>query len=137
MNDIKVSLTITLPGRVMFSKQECLKQLRESYVDKKGHKRFKTKTVDDLDKCDISHTKVSDGFSSEILNIRTRKCKPATQSINLSTETYEYMISDACPHEIKISTWRTMKPKARLEAHLNGIAEYLGGTLLEYQVFED
>ena len=50
MDDVKLSLTVTLPGRVMFSEQECSKQLKKTIVDKKNHKKVIDITVVDFAK---------------------------------------------------------------------------------------
>ena len=137
MNEIKVSLNIILPGRVLISKRDCLKKVKENYVDKRGHKRTKIHYVEDWDKFDMFTMKVSaKGEGTDILNIHTRKTKPATQSINMSKEAYDYMTS-VDSNIGSPSTWRQMSKTKRLEAHLNRYAESLGGTLGDYVVFED
>lgn len=138
MYEVKVSLSVTLPGSVMYSKQECLKQLKSTFVNKAGKKITKYKSVQDFDKFDKSTIEVKDyDNSKELLTVYTRKSRNATQIINLSKEAYEYMISNNFPTWSKSNVWRSMKAKARLEAHLNRIAEELGGTILSYQVFEE
>lgn len=142
-NEIKVSLNITLPGRVMLSKDECLKTTQKEIIKKnnktgKSYKKIITEVVDDLSKMDKSTIKVSEnGRNNEVLTIYTRKCKPTTQSINLCKDTYDYMISKECPEWCKVSVWNQMGKKAKLEAHLKKIAEHLGGKLESYQIFED
>ena len=142
-NEIKVSLNITLPGRVMLSKDECLKTTQKEIIKKnnktgKSYKKIITEVVEDLSKMDKSTLCVSEnGFNKETITIYTRKCKPATQSINLCKDTYDYMISKECPEWCKVSIWNQMGKKAKLEAHLKKIAEHLGGKLESYQIFED
>lgn len=142
-NEIKVSLNITLPGRVMLSKDECLKTTQKEIIKKnnktgKSYKKIITEVVEDLSKMDKSTIKVSEnGRNNEVLTIYTRKCKPATQSINLCKDTYDYMTSKECPEWCKVSVWNQMGKKAKLEAHLKKIAEHLGGKLESYQIFED
>ena len=142
-NEIKVSLNITLPGRVILSKDECLKTTQKEIIKKnnktgKSYKKIITEVVEDLSKMDKSTIKVSEnGFNKETITIYTRKCKPATQSINLYKDTYDYMVSKECPEWCKVSVWNQMGKKAKLEAHLKKIAEHLGGKLESYQIFED
>lgn len=142
-NEIKVSLNISLQGRVMLSKDECLKTTQKEIVKKnnktgKSYKKIITEVVEDLSKMDKSTIKVSEnGRNNEVLTIYTRKCKPATQSINLYKDTYDYMISKECPEWCKVGVWNQMGKKAKLEAHLKKIAEHLGGKLESYQIFED
>lgn len=141
-NEIKVSLNIILPGRVMLSKDECLKTTQKEITRKRKNGQSYKKVIDvqveDPDKMDKDTIRVTDnGKNYETLTVYTRKCKPATQSINLYKDTYDYMVSKECPEWCKVSMWNQMGKKARLEAHLKQIAEHLGGKLLSYQVFED
>ena len=140
MSEIKVSLTIALQGSTMFSKEECLKITQETITTKKGRKRTVTKAVEDLSKMENNTLRVTDknGTNPEIITFHTRKCKPATQSLNISKEAYEYMIDkDSCPSWSKPGKWAAMSKKERLEAHLQRTVEHLGGTSYTYQVFED
>ena len=140
MSEIKVSLTITLKGSVMFSKEECLKTTQETITTKKGRKRTVTKAVEDLSKMEKNTLRVTDknGTNPEIITFHTRKCRPATQSVNMSKEAYEYMISkDSCPAWIKVGKWYVKSKRERLEAHLQKTVEHLGGTSYTYKVFDD
>lgn len=140
MNEIKLNLSIVLPGRTLLSKEECLKTTQEVVTTKNGKKRTVTKVVEDWDKTDRHTMRVegAKGSNPEIITFRTRKCSPATQSLNMTKEAYEYMIDkDSCPSWSKPNKWKTMSKKERLEAHLQRTTEHLGGTSYTYQVFED
>lgn len=142
-NEIKVSLNITLQGRVLLSKDECLKTTQKEITKKRKNGQSYKKVIDvqveDLNKMDKCTIEVADskGKNYETLTIYTRKCRPATQSINLCKDTYDYMVSKECPEWSKATIWNQMGKKARLEAHLKNIAEHLGGKLQSYQVFDD
>ena len=142
--EVKVSLTIELPGAIMWSKEECLKTIHKVIEKKTKAGKIYKKTievkVEDWDKMEKHTMRVTDtnGTSPEIITFHTRKCKPATQSLNMSKEAYEYMIDkDSCPSWSKPGKWATMSKKERLEAHLQKTVEHLGGTSYTYQVFED
>lgn len=175
MSDIKMNLTIILPGGVMMSEQECSKQLKKPvlntkgrYVgkqkrDREGNPVFETVTVPDLDK--MTHHGIRISYKDEEtkktmqewLNFYTRKCKPAKQVLNISSEAYEYFVSFEVPEGFRppadfrpnktlllrkgISrtkqAWMAMSDKSRLEWHLNRICKSRGGTLGEYKVFND
>lgn len=47
MSEIKLSLSVELRGRTMFSKEECLKTTQETITTKNGRKRTVTKVVED------------------------------------------------------------------------------------------
>lgn len=140
MSEIKLSLSIELQGSTMSSKEECLKTTQKVITTKNGRKRTVTKVVEDWDKMNKHTIRVTDtnGTNPEIITFHTRKCKPATQSLNISKEAYEYMIGkDSCPSWSKPGKWAAMSEKERLEAHLQRTVEHLGGISYTYQVFED
>ena len=138
MNEIKLSLSIELPGGTMLSKEKCLKTLhkvvnRETKTGETYKTTIKVK-AEDWDKM-VKHTMLMRG---KTLTFYTRKCKPARQSLSISKEAYEYMIDkDSCPSWSKPGKWAAMSEKERLEAHLQRTVEYLGGISYTYQVFED
>lgn len=141
MDDVKLSLTITLPGRVMFSKQECLKPLKKTIVDKRNHKKKIDILVEDFAKTEehslVVTTKVDGKNVKETINFRTRKCKHVTQVINMTSDAYNYMISAEYPAWEKKRDWNKFSKKERLESHLHRIALHLGGLVKHYKVFED
>ena len=140
MSEIKLSLSIELLGRTLFSKEECLKTTQKTINTKNGKKKTVTKVVEDWDKMEKYSMRVTDdnGANPEIISFHTRKCKPATQSLNISREAYEYMIDkNSCPSWSKPSKWAAMSKMERLDAHLQKTVEHLGGTSYTYQVFED
>ncbi len=140
----KVSLTISLPGSVMMSKDECLKTTQKIIKNKnlktgKIYDKVIDIEVDDFDKND-KHTllvKNRKTKNSEVITFYTRKCIPAKQSLNITKESYNYMVSNECPEWHKKGEWNKMNKTQRLESHLNRIAESLGGKMLSYQVFDD
>lgn len=144
MSEIKLSLSIELRGSTMLSKEECLKTTHKVIEKKTKAGKIYKKTievkVEDWDKMEKHSMRVTDnnGTNPEIITFHTRKCKSATQSLNMSKEAYEYMISkDSCPPCFKPREWSTMNKKERLEVHLKRIVEHLGGVSYTYQVFED
>ena len=144
MNEIKLNLSIELPGSTMLSKEECLKTTRKVIEKKTKAGKIYKKTievkVEDWDKMEKHSMRVANikGTNPEIITFHTRKCKPATQSLNMSKEAYEYMINEGSyPSWSKPGKWAAMSEKERLEAHLQRTVEYLGGISYTYQVFED
>ena len=126
MNEIKVSLSITLQGGVMYS-QEQAKALEEEKVGT-GYDTFNMRV----------EGKKSDGKKdAETITIKTRKCKPAGQSLNLSMDAYDYMTGKEAPYFVKAKDWERLTKKQRLEAHLKRICEELGGVSLTYAVLDN
>lgn len=122
MSEIKLNLSIVLPGRTMYSQQvaenkpELLKT--ESFTFSTYNKKNKKST-------------------KETLTYQVRTCIPAKQSINICKEAYYDMISNSCPNGVKPSDWKRMSKKERLEYNLNEICEGLGGVSYSYKVFND
>lgn len=123
MSEIKISVSITLPGGVMLTQAEA-KQLEKE----KAGTGF-----------DITKLKVEDEKGNkDVLSIKTRKYKSCSQSINMSKEAYDYMTSkDSCLPNIKSYVWAKMNKKQRLEAHLDLVCKALKGTSYTYKVFDD
>lgn len=125
MNEIKVSLSIVLQGSTMYS-QEQAKALEEEKVGT-GYDTFSMR-VEGL----------KDGKkNTETITVKTRKCKPAGQSLNLSMDAYEYMTGKEAPHFVKARVWERLTKKQRLEAHLKRIVEGLGGVSFTYAVLDN
>lgn len=134
MKEIKVSLKVTLPGRVLFSQEECLKTTKTYFTNKRGKKAFRLDTIVDKSKTELNTFKVD----KKIVHFVTRKCKPVYQQINLDIDTYKYMISTSDnPVGCTPSKWKRLNTRERLEFHLRGICEALSGTEYSYYVFED
>ena len=128
MSEVKLSLSIKLPGRVMYS-QESAKTLEQQglagftkhSLAVEEHKRMGKKVKVD----------------KEIIHFKIRNTTPAIQNINISKEAYIYMTGKECPSFMKPKDWSRMSKVKKLKAHLNEIAESRGGTVLHYHIFED
>lgn len=116
-NEIKLNLNIKLPGSTMISEQLCSEN-SDCYDDNK---------LIITDKRNKKH----------IINFKTRKTIPATQSINITKQAYDYYISKECPSFCKNKEWLTMSKYNRLNAHLDEICKTLGGLSYTYKVFDD
>lgn len=143
MTNIKLSLSILLPGSTMFSEEESSKQLTKpvknksgKVVRKKGKVLTKTCTVPDFDKHDSFTLRLEQkGKAPEQIRVFTRKSKPARQVINMSEEAYQYMISKEQPAEFK-GTWNSLTIYQKLLWHCNRVAATLGGTVEDFQVLD-
>lgn len=125
MNEIKVSLSITLQGGVMYS-QEQAKALEKEKAGT-GYNTFNMK-IESLE----------DGKKdAKTITVKTRKCKPAGQSLNLSMDAYDYMTGKEAPYFMKAKDWERLTKKQRLEAHLKRIVEELGGVSFTYAVLDN
>lgn len=126
MNEIKVSLSIVLQGSIMYS-QEQAKALEKEKVGT-GYDTFNMRV----------ESKKSDGKEDvQTITVKTRKSKPASQSLNLSMDAYNYMVSSEAPYFVKPRDWERLTKKQRLEAHLKRIVEELGGVSFTYAVLDN
>lgn len=123
MSEIKISVSVTLPGSVMLTQAEA-KQLEKE----------KTGIGFDITKLKVEDKK----GNKDVLSIKTRKYKSCSQSINMSKEAYDYMVSkDGCLPNIKSYVWVKMNKTQRLKAHLDLVCKALKGTSYTYKVFDD
>lgn len=126
MNEIKVSLSIVLQGSTMDS-QEQAKALEKEKVGT-GYDTFSMRV----------EGKKSDGKKDvQTITVKTRKSKPASQSLNLSMDAYNYIVSNEAPYFVKPRDWERLTKKQRLEAHLKRIVEELGGVSFTYAVLDN
>lgn len=127
MSEIKVRLSMEVPGATMLSSQDC-----EKMSKKKAYNSFKL----------VVGYKTKQGKKSimkkEVLHISTRAAKPARQNISISKEAYSYM-TDAkeIPSSKLTKVWSKMSIAQRLEYHFNLIAEHFGATSFSYEVLDD
>lgn len=134
MSEIKLNLSIEIPGRTMFRENECLKKI-ERHLKRNGKTRLLIDTVYDSDKTEKNILASDKG---DVYTYHTRKCIPARQTVNISKEAYTYMVgNDSAPSHITHKAWIGMSKKERLQTHLKIIADDLGGTSYTYKVFED
>lgn len=138
MNDVKLRLSLCVPGAQMLSKQECLKNPKET------HEVSKINVVFKAGKGRNAKTK------KETLIVKTRKSRAVKQNINITTASYYYMIS---PTEIPlpkyakvvgrksdgtpIFLWSRMKVQERLKVHLDLIAEHFNACGYTYEILDD
>lgn len=141
MSEIKMNVSIILRGRVMLTKEECLKTTQVNYTDKKGKKRTKFVEVEDPEKYETYQMQLKDYKTKKIetLHISVRKCREAKQSLNINKESYNYMIGkDSCGSlGVSQKHWNRMTKDQRLKAHLDEICKGLNGISYTYHIFED
>lgn len=123
MSEVKLSVSITLPGSVMFSEKEAKSLEKEKPGT--GYELSRKKVINQRNE-------------SEVVTIKIRKSKPAKQTISMTEEAYKYMTgSDSCLPKIASKVWSRMSKKQRLEAHLDSLCKYFEGTSYTYKVFDD
>ena len=125
MNEIKVSVSIILPGSILLTQEKA--ETLEKEQPNSGFEKNTQVVTDDR------------GKNREVIHYQTRKCRTANQSIKLNREAYLSMIDKStCPIWFKNpKRWATMSSKEMLESHLKRLTEHLGGISFTYKVFED
>ena len=124
MNEIKLSVSIVLQGSTLFTQEEA-----ETLEKEQSGSGFdnQTQVVENLN-----------GKGGRVVHYKTRKCRPACQSVKLCKEAYLYMIDrNSCPEWEKTKKWAAMSKKERLESHLQRLTEHFRGTSYTYKIFED
>lgn len=146
MIDIKVSLTILVPGANMVSKEESLKSTQKQVYNKAGKPVYKqgkplmrTVLVEDPEKHDLNSMVItnSKGKVVDRISFYTRKSVPARRSLNISREAYEAMVSEVYPEWYKQRNWKNLTKEQRLAIHLERIAQNFNGEIEDFIVYDD
>lgn len=118
MDNVKVSATFVLPGRTLIA---------EKSISKKDIITYHEEVVSFF--CDKKrHT----------INLQLRDGKPALQKMNITLESYNYMISDEGRLEsISKGMWKQTSKAKKIKLHLIEIGKSINGKLLEFNIFED
>lgn len=132
MSEIKVSVSITLPGGVMLTQAEA-EQLEKEKAGM-GFDAFNLKVEDKV----YNEKAKKEVIKPVVIHFKTRKCRTVRRSVNLCTEAYKFMRStEGIVPPYKMWQWRNMSPDARLEANLKRLCEGFGGISYTYKVFDD
>lgn len=165
MNELKLSLTIILPGRTLRSEKECMRKVRkplmgkgkkanEQVIDKNGKEVWVTVKEFDPAKSERFIVNLKGKDNTEIPpTVYTRGAKPATKTININSQAYDYFIGREVPatfhapknckpnfkirKSINEQAWLQMSQEQRLEWHLREICTSMNGVLSHYDIFED
>ena len=148
MTEVKVRLSMSVPGAQMLSEQECSKNPKTSYNSETVTIKFTTK---------------KGKFHKEDITIRTCKNRLVKQLLNISKEAYDYMTAadqppteklakklfiyktigkdkDGKPKKVKTETtvWaHQFNPKKRLDWHIANIAATLGAVDYQFEILDD
>lgn len=147
MTEVKVRLSMSVPGAQMLSSQECDKNPKDNYNVKTVIAEFVTK---------------KGKLYKENIIVRTRKCRLIKQCLNISKEAYNYMTAaDQPPTKhlakkvyltktigkekngklkkvtIESTVWAQMSPMKRLNWHMALTAESFGAVDYKFEVLDD
>ena len=136
MIDNKLSLTFILPGSVMMSTQECVKNPKKNYVTHKIMMPESTKGK-----------KMKPVYKP--MFIQTRGLRNASQHINISNDAYLYMLDTPTtarlarvvqknPKTGKVKrAWDLLSDKDKLKHHMDLMAHDLHAISYSYEIIED
>ena len=117
MDNIKISARFKLIGGIMYSEKD---QNSEPL-------HYDVNTMDFYDK------KKS---KKETVKFKTSRCKPCIQTISMSMEAYQYMMSTPTDN-ISANHWKRMSENQRIAEHLKETQYDLDAISFEFTVFED
>lgn len=135
--EIKITLSLLVPGASLLTPEFCDKNPKDSY---------------DENKITVSYTKGNGKKAQKVKKtyiFMTRKQRLITQNININREAYEYMLQT--PTTTKLSkpvkrnnagdviqrVWDTMSVDARLKEHFNLIAHDFRAVSYSYEILDD
>lgn len=118
--EIKVILSLLVPGTKLYSEKECKINPKISYNKEKFTLNY------------------SEGKKrkQEVITVVTRKPKPITQHINLCKEAYDYMISTSTDG-ISPKTWKKMSVNEKLKAHFDLIMHDLRAVSYNFEILDN
>ena len=117
MDNIKISASFKLRGGIMYSEK-----------DQNGEPlHYDVNTMDFYDR---------KNGKKETVKFKTSRCKPCIQTINMSMEAYQYMISTPTSN-ISTNHWKRMSENQRIAEHLKETQHDLDAINFEFIVFED
>jgi len=114
--DIKAQITMELQGSTMLSEEEA--------EETKAFNSFQMEIKDHLGK--------------ETIVVKTRQCRPAIRTINITREAYEYYTSvEALPKNANVQKWKNMSKTERFQYAVSELVGELGGSSYTVKVFEE
>lgn len=117
MDNIKISASFKLQGSVMYSEK-----------DKNSEPlHYNVNTINLYDK---------KKNKTETVKFKTSRYKPCIQTINMSIEAYQYMMSTPTAN-MSAAHWKRMSENQRITEHLKENQHDLGAVSFEFIVFND
>jgi hypothetical protein len=138
MNDIKINVKISIPGRTLYAEKDCYKITKRKLENTKGKVYFAKAPLYDYTKNIKNTLDIDTNRGVETIAFFTRRAIPAYQSINMTRSAYDYFIEETAPKGFtKTSLWKKMSKEERIKYHLAILAESIGGQLESFKVFDD
>ena len=123
MNDVKLRLSLYVPGAQMLSSQTCEENVTENY----DRTKIEVRTS-------VSGKKKD---KTEVITVSTRKSRLVRQNINLTSDAFNYMVSNETPYFSTIKEWKNKSRKERLKEHLDRIAENFNAKSYTFEILDD
>lgn len=121
MNDVKLRLSLYVPGAQMQSREESLGNPNEV-----------------MDKTSMQvRSGTGKNVKEETIFIYTRKQRLVRQNINITLEAFLYMTGKEAPYFSTPSIWSRKSKKERLKEHLDRIAENFNAKSYSFEILDD
>lgn len=124
MTEIKVRLSLNVPGAQLLSEQECSENPKESYNEHKVLAKFtkgKGKSAKKIKKLFI---------------IKTRKQKTVIHNMSICKEAYYHMLKTPTSDKM-FKMWNTLSEHEKLKAHFDLIAHDFHAVSYSYKILDD
>ena len=127
MTEPKISLTLTLPGRVLVSQQEAENKPKMMNDEQLVLRSWKGKR--------------------DVISFKTRKTLPIKQVLKMTEEAYQYMLNEPVSSKYNrfitrskgksIRIWDNISEDIRIKLHCKRIADDLSATDFTYNIMND
>lgn len=127
MTEPKISLTMTLPGRILISQQEAENKPKMMNDEQLILRSWKGK--------------------KDIVSFKTRKTLPIKQVLKMTEEAYQYMLNEPVSSKYNrfiakskgksIRIWDNMSEDVRIKLHCKRIADDFGAIDFTYNIMND
>lgn len=124
MDNIKITLTMSVPGAKLLSDTQC-----------KENKTF--------NKIALTLNEHDPQKKEEHIVLFTRKPKAIKQVVNMTEETYNYFISEDIPYNYKMQkssttkpAWKSLSKEQKVEWHLREYCLNFKAKLISYKIYD-
>lgn len=156
MDDVKITVKFTLPGRVLYKEEGPYETVKPSFKNAKCT-IYKPVTSPDPNKYDKHILEVDDSRGNyDRITFFTRKTIPASQIIKISKQAYDYYVSNDAPSSYKVPptfkisrkqfqegvrpatvAWSRLSKEEKIAYHLRELCLSLGGQLESFEILND
>lgn len=120
MDNIKITATFIIPGRTMFTEEEC----------------EQNKSFYDFNQLQVDYHKNKSEYVHETIHFHTRGTKHVKQVINMPQETYDYFIATPVA-KTSVSHWKRLPNGEKIKMHLTEQMHDMGAIKVNFIIHKD